>query len=257
MKESRVDGQDGPAGAATDLPLAPCSCSDCHAPTVMLRLARSDRFSPNGQSAQPLPANPLIYFYDKGSSVDSLPKYDSEQLIGWVRQLAYQRGNFTLASGATASFYLDCRKLTLHPQGLIQVSAGLLEILQRDGLPAAVGGMVIGADPITAGLVHLAGMHQLPLRGFMVRKEPKGHGLGQQVEGPVQPGEEVVIVEDVVTSGGSSVKAIAAARDFGLVVKKVLAIVDRQAGGREAFAEVGVEFESLLTIDQIHTEVDG
>ncbi len=185
--------------------------------------------------------------------MEGLPSYNSEILLELVRQLAYEEGDFTLASGAKAAFYLDCRKLTLHPQGLVQVAAGLFQLLERDGMPVAVGGMAIGADPITAGIVHLAGLSGLPLRGFMVRKEPKGHGTGKQVEGPVSAGDRVVIVEDVVTSGGSSVKAIEAARAFGLDVQKVVAIVDRQAGGAQKFAEMGVGFESLLTLEQIQT----
>jgi orotate phosphoribosyltransferase len=183
--------------------------------------------------------------------MNSLPPYDRAELLRLVREYAYQEGDFILASGAHANFYLDCRRLTLHPQGLVQVTAGLFELLQRDGLPAAVGGMAIGADPITAGLVHRAGLVGADMLGFMVRKEAKAHGTGKQVEGPVLPGYQVVIVEDVVTSGGSSVKAIQAAQEFGLIVQKVLAIIDRQAGGREQFESMGIEFESLLTLEQV------
>lgn len=183
--------------------------------------------------------------------MNSLPTYDSANLLRLVREFAYQRGDFVLASGARADFYLDCRRLTLHPQGLVQVTAGLYELLQRDGLPDAVGGMAIGADPITAGLVHRAGLVGADLLGFIVRKEVKAHGTGKQVEGPVLPGYRVVIVEDVVTSGGSSVKAIQAAQEFGLSVEKVIAIIDRQAGGREQFESMGIAFESLLTLEQV------
>lgn len=183
--------------------------------------------------------------------MNSLPKYDSAELLRLVREYAYQEGDFVLASGARANFYLDCRRLTLHPQGLVQVTAGLFELLQRDGLPDAVGGMAIGADPITAGLVHRAGLVGADMLGFIVRKEAKGHGTGKQVEGPVLPGYRVVIVEDVVTSGGSSMKAIQAAQDFGLVVEKVVAIIDRQAGGREQFEAMGIQFECLLTLEDV------
>jgi orotate phosphoribosyltransferase len=108
--------------------------------------------------------------------------------------------------------------------------------------------MAIGADPITAAIVTLAGQRDLPLKGFMVRKEPKGHGTGKQVEGPVQPGQRVVIVEDVITSGGSALAAVEAARRFGLVVERVVAIIDRLAGGGQAFAEQGLELVTLTTI---------
>jgi len=185
--------------------------------------------------------------------MDSMPQYDSQELLRLVHELAYQTGEFVLASGAKANFYLDCRRLTLHPRGLVQVTSGLFELLQREGLPDAVGGMAIGADPITAGLIHQAGLIGADLLGFMVRKEPKAHGAGKQVEGPVLPGYRVVIVEDVVTIGGSSLKAIDAAEEFGLVVDRVLAIIDRQAGGREAFEARGIRFESLLTLEQIRS----
>ena len=110
------------------------------------------------------------------------------------------------------------------------------------------GGMAIGADPITAAILTLAGMRDIPLRGLIVRKEAKAHGTGRTVEGPVEPGDEIVIVEDVVTTGGSSLKAIERCEEFGLVVRRVLAIVDRLEGGAEAFGERGYELTSLLTI---------
>jgi len=115
-------------------------------------------------------------------------------------------------------------------------------------MPQAVGGMAIGADPITASVVTTAGLQDIPLYGFMVRKEPKGHGTGRQVEGPVEPGQKVVIVEDVITSGGSALQAVEAARTFGLEVLYVLAIIDRLAGGQEAFARQGLELKTLTTI---------
>lgn len=175
--------------------------------------------------------------------------YDRAALIDLVRQEALKTGTFTLASGKTASYYLDCRLVTLHPRGANLIAAGMLERIEAIS-PAvdAVGGMAIGADPITASIVTLVGQRDGNLRGFMVRKEPKGHGAGRQVEGPVQAGQRVVIVEDVITSGGSALKAAEAAREFGLDVVKVIAIVDRLAGGKEAFAAAGLELETLLTI---------
>ncbi|MEM1069314.1 MAG: orotate phosphoribosyltransferase [Planctomycetota bacterium] len=175
--------------------------------------------------------------------------YDRDALIELLRTESLQRGDFTLASGKKASYYLDCRNLTLHPKGANLIAAGMLDAMQSAGsLPDAVGGMAIGADPITAAIVTIAGQKDLPLKGFMVRKEPKAHGTGKQVEGPVQPGQHVVIVEDVITSGGSAIKAVDAAREFGLVVDRVIAIIDRLAGGEEAFKEKGLELITLTTI---------
>lgn len=176
-------------------------------------------------------------------------------LLDLIATEALQRGQFTLASGKQATYYLDCRKITLHPQGANLIAAGMLDLIQAAGpLPDAVGGMAIGADPITAAIVMLAGQRGLPLKGFMVRKEPKAHGMGQQVEGPVVPGQSVVIVEDVITSGGSAIKAVQAAQDFGLHVQRVIAIIDRLAGGSAAFAKLGLELTTLCTIKDFGIE---
>ena len=108
--------------------------------------------------------------------------------------------------------------------------------------------MAIGADPITAAILTLAGMRGLPLRGVMVRKEAKQHGTGKLVEGPFREGESIAIVEDVVTTGGSSLLAIERCEAVGLKVQRVLAIIDRLEGGREAFAARGYELTTLFTI---------
>jgi len=175
--------------------------------------------------------------------------YRKQDLVDLLSAEALKRGEFTLASGKKASYYLDCRRITLHPRGANLVAAGMLEVIQRTGpLPAAVGGMAIGADPITASIVTLAGQQDLPLVGFMVRKEAKGHGTGKQVDGPVEPGQEVVVVEDVITSGGSALKAVDAAEAFGLRVRDVIGIIDRLAGGDAEFAKPGCNLTTLTTI---------
>ena len=173
--------------------------------------------------------------------------YDQGKLIELIREHSLKVGDFTLASGKKAKYYLDCRKVTLHPQGANQIAAGILELL-ADKMPDAIGGMAIGADPITAATITLAGQRDLPLLGFIVRKEAKEHGTGQDVEGPVTAGMSAIIVEDVVTTGGSSLKAIEKVESFGIKVQQVVAIVDRLAGGKEAFADKGYELRSLLTI---------
>ncbi len=177
-------------------------------------------------------------------------EYRPDRLIELIREHALKFGSFTLASGQQASFYLDCRKVTLHPQGAVQIGAGMLQLL-GDKLPQAVGGMAIGADPISAATVTLAGLDQTNLLAFIVRKEAKQHGTGQQVEGPVQPGMTAVVVEDVVTSGGSALKAVDAARAFGLKVDRILAVVDRLQGGREKVEAAGLQLETLLTIQDL------
>ncbi len=174
--------------------------------------------------------------------------YDQAALIALMRAKALRFGEFTLASGKRASYYLDGKQITLDPEGARLVAEGLLDLLQQGDWPDAVGGMSIGADPITAAVVTMSGLRGTPLRGFMVRKEPKGHGTGQYIEGPVHPGQRVAIVEDVVTTGGSSLQAIQRSEAYGLKVIRVLAVVDRLEGGAEAFAQRGYRLESLLTI---------
>lgn len=173
--------------------------------------------------------------------------YDKQKLIELVKELALEFGDFTLASGKKAKYYLDCRRLTLDSRGAVQVGEGILERL-AGRMPDAVGGMAIGADPITAAVVTLAGLRGQPLKGFIVRKEAKQHGKGRDVEGPVKPGDRVFIVEDVVTTGGSSLAAIEKVEAAGLKVEGVIAIIDRLEGGREAFAARGYQLETLLTI---------
>jgi orotate phosphoribosyltransferase len=174
--------------------------------------------------------------------------YDRQALKQLLREKALKFGEFTLASGKKASYYLDCRQITLDAQGAKLIGAGMLELL-TDDMPNLVGGMAIGADPITAAILTLAGVQGVPLRGVMVRKEAKQHGTGKLVEGPFQPGESIAIVEDVVTTGGSSLIAIERCEEVGLKVKRVLAIIDRLEGGREAFAARGYELTTLFTIE--------
>jgi orotate phosphoribosyltransferase len=176
--------------------------------------------------------------------------FDRDQLIEVVRSKALEFGQFTLASGKTANYYLDCRRVTLDSHGSKLIAAGMLDLI-GDAWPDAVGGMAVGAVPITAAILAQAGHEDRDLRGFFVRKEAKGHGKGNQIEGPVAAGDRVVIVEDVVTTGGSSIRAIKQCEEFGLKIEGVLAIIDRLAGGSEAFAEAGYSLRSLLTTDDL------
>jgi len=164
-----------------------------------------------------------------------------------VREKALEFGDFTLASGKKASYYLDCRQVTLDSAGALLVAEGILELL-GDDLPDAVGGMAIGADPISAAVITVAATRGKSISGFIVRKQPKGHGTGRDVEGPVRPGQTAVIVEDVVTTGGSSLAAIERVEAFGMKVVGVIALIDRLEGGHEAFAKRGYELRPLLTV---------
>lgn len=179
------------------------------------------------------------------------------RLVDLVTRKALKRGTFRLASGREASFYLDAKQVVLDSEGSMLVGQAILArlaVLSR--FPDAVGGMSIGADPITSAVVTMAGVAGRPLKGFMIRKEPKDHGTKRYVEGPVEPGQRVVIVEDVTTTGGSSLLAIDRAQEFGLVVDRVVTVIDRLSGAEAAFAARGIPLESLLTIRDLGIEPD-
>lgn len=179
--------------------------------------------------------------------------YDKEQLIKLVHERALKFGDFTLASGKKSNFYLDGRQVTLFSHGLRMISEGILDALS-DVEYEAVGGMSIGADPIVGGVVTIAAEQGRDLAGFLVRKELKKHGTQRYVEGPVEPGMKVVIVEDTVTTGGSALQAVDRAEEFGCEVVQLVGIIDRLEGGKEAFAERGIPFTSLLTIEDLGIE---
>lgn len=173
--------------------------------------------------------------------------YDRAALINLIRESALQFGDFTLASGKKAKFYLDCRKVTLDSRGAILIGHGMLDLIEKQDV-GVVGGMAIGADPITAAILTVAALRGKRLRGMIVRKEAKSHGTGRDVEGPVKAGDRAIIVEDVVTTGGSALAAIEKVKAAGIEVVGVLAIIDRLEGGREAFEKAGYELQTLLTI---------
>ena len=179
--------------------------------------------------------------------------FDRTGLIDLIKEQALEFGDFTLASGKKASFYLDCRRVTLDAKGAVLIAEGILDLLSTD-LPDAVGGMAIGADPITGAIVTLAGTRGLPLKGFIVRKEAKEHGTGRAVEGPVVAGQDVVIVEDVVTTGGSSLKAIERVEEFGLNVREVISVVDRLQGASDTFRSHGYPFRALVDLRDLGLE---
>ncbi len=179
--------------------------------------------------------------------------YDRDQLIDLFRERALKFGEFTLASGQKSSYYLDGKQVTLHSSGLRLVSQGLLELLEDVSFDA-LGRMSIGADPIIGGVLAVAAETGRSFDGFLVRKEAKGHGTNRFIEGPVRPGARVVIIDDVVTTGGSSLLAVNRVQEFGCEVVQVLGIVDRKQGAAANFAARGLPFRPLLTIEDLGIE---
>jgi len=140
--------------------------------------------------------------------------------------------DFKLASGRMSDFYIDCRKVTHNAEGKYLIGNIIFNMIKD--LPIdAIGGLTLGADPIAAAVAYTAFLNKKPVNSFVVRKEQKEHGLKKLVEGDVQAGSRVVIVDDVITTGGSTIKAITAARAEGLEVEQVIVLVDREEGGRE------------------------
>ena len=174
--------------------------------------------------------------------------YDRDRLIGLLKRDALRKGTFTLASGRTSHYYIDGRKVTLSAEGAALIGAGILEAISDLAGIKAVGGLTMGADPIVGATLAVAGIHGNPLRGFLVRKEAKTHGTGQLVEGPLSSGETVVVVDDVATTGGSSLQAVSAIKAMGGKVARVIVVLDRLEGAAEAFAAQGLDFKALLTI---------
>jgi len=164
---------------------------------------------------------------------------------------AVTRGTFTLSSGATSSYYIDCREVTLSPDGLALVAQLIGQSLPPD--IEAVGGPPRAADPVAVGVCLWSAQagHPYPLSAFMVRKEPKSHGRGKRIEGPARAGMRVAIVEDAVTSGGSILEAIEAVEAEGLTVGAVRCIVDREAGGLDTLRARGYDARALFTATEL------
>lgn len=156
-----------------------------------------------------------------------------EQLKQVLREKSLFRGAFTLASGKTSDYYLDCRLTTLDPEGALLTGRAILELLREKGIEAdAIGGLTLGADPVVVAVAVVSQMEGRPLPAFIVRKEKKSHGREKMIEGPApKAGGRVVIVDDVCTSGGSTMEAIARAEEAGLKIAAVVNLVDREEGG--------------------------
>jgi orotate phosphoribosyltransferase len=164
------------------------------------------------------------------------------RLAALVRELAVRRGTFTLASGRTASYYVDARVPTLHHEAGPLIGL-LLQQLTADWQFDAVGGLTLGADPVALAMLHAPGR---PLDAFVVRKATKDHGTGKRIEGPSVSGRRVLAVEDTSTTGGSVLQAVDALIEAGAVVVGVATVIDRATGAAEAIAARGLPYRSLL-----------
>lgn len=175
---------------------------------------------------------------------------DRARLLELLRTLSFERRKVVLASGRESDFYVDCKRTALTAEGHVLVGRLLLDRVRRIQPPVrGVGGLTLGADPIASAVAYTSFLEGEPVDAFIVRKEPKGHGTGQWIEGrkTIPDGSRVVVIEDVVTSGGSALKAIERCRSENLAPVLCLALVDRLEGGREAIEAQGVPLDTLFT----------
>src|ERR687885_229770 len=191
--------------------------------------------------------DPLQPTPDSNASTDLTQQ--RQFLLDLFCQQAYKEGDFVLSSGQRSSYYINGKQVTLHPQGALAIGRLLLSLLPLD--TEAVAGLTLGADPIVSAVSVVSAYENRPIPALIVRKESKGHGTMSYIEGPSLPvGAKVVVLEDVVTTGQSAMKAVERLRDAGYSVEQVIALVDRQQGGAEFYHSVGLKFEAVFSIQE-------
>lgn len=173
-----------------------------------------------------------------------------DRLLDLLCSFAYREGDFVLSSGQKSSYYINCKPVTLHPEGALATGRLLLSMLAADA--DAVAGLTLGADPIVTAVSVVSALGDRPIPALIVRKEAKGHGTMAYIEGPtLSEGANVVVLEDVVTTGKSAMQAVERLRGAGYKVDRILSLIDREQGGAEFYRSVGLDFEAVFTIKDI------
>lgn len=176
-----------------------------------------------------------------------------QYLLDLFCRLAYKEGDFVLSSGQRSSYYINGKQVTLHPEGALAIGRILLSLLPMD--TQAVAGLTLGADPIVTAVSVVSAYEKRSLPALIIRKEAKGHGTKAYIEGPDLPtGAKVVVLEDVVTTGQSALKAVERLRDAGYSVEEVISLVDRQQGGAELYQSEGLKFHTVFTIQDLQQQ---
>ena len=174
-------------------------------------------------------------------------------LLDLIVKHAYVEGDFTLSSGAKSSYYINCKQVTLNANGALAL--GRLLFQQLPGDTTAVAGLTLGADPMVSAVSIVSAYEDRPIPALIIRKKPKGHGTKAYIEGPALPeGAKVVVLEDVVTTGGSALTAVERLQDAGYQVTQIMALVDRQQGGNELYRSKGIKFEALFSIQEVQQQ---
>ncbi len=182
---------------------------------------------------------------------------DRDRLLALLVERSFRVGDFVLSSGARSRYYVDARTTTTHAEGQAVVGRLGLAAIREAGLrPASVGGMTLGADPVAYAIAHASWLAGDPVNAFTVRKEPKTHGTGKRVEGCFVAGDEVVMIEDTVTTGASTLKAIQAVEAEGGTVLAVLALIDREEGGRDAIEQAGYRVLTLVRVSELMARME-
>jgi len=157
---------------------------------------------------------------------------------------------FKLVSGRMSNYYFNCKAVTLYPEGMFLIGNIIFDLI-KDLDVKGIGGLTLGADPIAYAVAYTSYLKEKPIEAFVVRKTPKSHGTMQWVEGNVIKGDNVVIVDDVITTGKSTIEAITRTKETGLEIVKVIALIDRQEGGREAVEKLGYKLDSIVTREEV------
>ena len=157
---------------------------------------------------------------------------------------------FKLVSGKMSNYYFNCKAVTLHPEGMHLIGNIIFEMIKGQ-LPKGIGGLTLGADPIACAVAYTSYLKGAPIEAFVIRKSAKSHGTMQWIEGDVKRGDRVVIVDDVITTGRSTIEAINKAKEAGLDIVKVMALIDRQEGGRENIESLGFALEAVITREEV------
>jgi orotate phosphoribosyltransferase len=172
-------------------------------------------------------------------------------------QLIYEKAfryseepTFKLVSGRMSNYYFNCKTVTLHPEGMYLIGNLIFDMIKESGA-IGIGGLTLGADPMADAVAYTSYLKKSPIEAFVCRKTAKAHGTMQWIEGNVAAGDKVVIVDDVITTGKSTIEAISKAKEGGLEVVKVIALVDRQEGGKENIEALGYKVDTVVTRDEV------
>jgi orotate phosphoribosyltransferase len=186
----------------------------------------------------------------------SLPTANQEDLrhtlLDLIVKYAYREGDFVLSSGARSSYYINCKEVTLRAEGALTIGRLILDTLPEN--TDAVAGLTLGADPIVSAVSVVSALGDRPIPALIIRKAAKGHGTKAYIEGPsLAEAAEVVVLEDVVTTGKSALQAVERLQAAGYKVSQIVALVDRKQGGRELYESQKLQFQALFTIEELQS----